>query len=295
MLSVEKSLENLKEVEVKYNFPLRGLTTFKIGGNANYLFIIHSEEALLHVVRCLSLENKKYYVLGAGSNLLISDRGVKHPIIKLGRGFEYIRQKIPRKVDVGAATLLSKVLQYCIEERLTGLEPLSGIPATIGGLVVMNASSFGKNILSLVERVEVLDTRGYKKSISREEISCGYRTTSLKDYIVMQVTFVLEKSSGVEDKMRAFLKERRNRLEYRFPSSGCIFRNPYPRFAGELIDQCGLKGFSVGGASVSSKHANFIVNKGNAHESEVSKLIGIIKEKVKNKYTLELEEEIIRW
>ena len=195
--------ENLEGVETKYNFPLSGVTFFRIGGEAAVFFVPYNEQALILLVKALRQERERFYILGAGSNVLISDEGVQRPVIKLGKGFDSISRK-DCFMEAGAAALLSEVLTYCARENLGGLEQFCGIPETIGGLAVMNASSFGKNILSVVEKVEVLDIDGRKKILGREQIKAGYRHSSLKDYIVTRVTFILDESSQVKEKAGAF-------------------------------------------------------------------------------------------
>jgi UDP-N-acetylmuramate dehydrogenase len=290
-----KLLSTLGKVELRYNWPLKDLTSFKIGGCARYLFLPCNEDELQMVVRTLSLSKIPYYILGGGSNILISDGILKTPIIKLGRGFVFIKRLSSSCLEVGAATPLSNLLSYCVKENLGGLEVFAGLPATCGGLAVMNTSSFGREFFSLVRDVEVLDCQANRRRLEKNQIQYGYRYTSLKDFIVTSIRLVLHKDSNVRDRVYTFFRERTKSQELALPSLGCVFKNPPQMAAGYLIERCGLKGKNYGQAYVSCKHANFIVNKGGAKAWEVAKLITIIKEAVYEKFGVILEEEIVRW
>lgn len=290
-----KLLKSLGSIELKYNYPLKNLTSFKIGGNASLFITAHSERSLSHVLKTIKAHNVPYYLLGAGSNLLINDTGVKYPVIKLGFEFTYIKRVGKLSVDVGAATSLGELLHYCIKYNLEGLERFAGMPAMIGGMAVANASSFGRDFFSFMEGVEGFDKDGEKVALSKKDIAYGYRYTSLRQIVVTKVRLALEEGIKVREHIKDFLKKREQHQEIRLPTAGCIFKNPPGMCAGKLIDECNLKGLSKGDACISLKHANFIINKGKATAKDVSYLIELIKERVMKKFGISLEEEIEKW
>ncbi|MDD5194344.1 MAG: UDP-N-acetylmuramate dehydrogenase [Candidatus Omnitrophica bacterium] len=282
---------SLGRIELKQHVDLRAFTTIKIGGCAQYFFVAATLEELNEIIKDAG---PFCYILGGGSNLLVKDQCLKKPVIKLGSGFDYLRAS-GQYIEVGAATKLSRVLNYCLKNNLSGLHNLAGIPATIGGLLCMNASSFNGEIFSPLVEAEVMDKMGAVIRLSKKEITFGYRRSSLKNYIILRAWFTLHPDSCIKADVSNFLKIRRQKQDFDFPSCGCIFKNPLDYSAGFLIESCGLKGVSRGGAQVSNKHANFIINRGNASYDDVSYLIKQIKDKVHQKFGVVLEEEIERW
>lgn len=282
---------SLKKIELKQHIDLKGLTTIKIGGSARYFFIAHSREDLVEILKDTG---GACYLLGKGSNLLIKDLCIEKPVVKLGAEFDYVRMD-GVYLEVGGATPFSRVLQHCLKNGLSGVHNLAGIPASCGGLVRMNASSFKREISAFITHVEVMDTLGNISRIPKEALSFGYRSSSLKDYIILRAWFALPHDDAVKNEVRHFLKIRRETQDYSFPSCGCIFKNPVSGSAGFFIDQCGLKGRAKNGAQVSLKHANFIVNVKNASYQDVDHLIQYAREKVHQKFGVILEEEIERW
>ncbi len=282
---------SLKKIEVEPGADLRGYTHIKIGGRAKYLFKPENVDELGNVI---SDTGPKFYLLGKGSNLLIENKVISQPIVKLSRGFSFI-EKQGECLKVGAGCELSSLLKYCIDNDLGGLHNLAGIPATVGGLLSMNASSFGESISSPLQEVEVMDKKGNIKDLAKEKIGFGYRSSSLGDYIILSAKFRLPKEESLKSKIKSLLVKRFERQDFRFPSCGCIFKNPHDKSAGSMIDSCGLKGLRKGEALVSERHANFIVNLGSAKYSDVDYLIRKIKDRIYKKYSIILEEEIIRW
>lgn len=267
----------------------------KIGGNARYFLVPATQEELIRSILRLTKEGIPYVVLGRGSNILICDDVIPAAVIKLGEGFRCINPVSSYVCAVGAATALATVLRYCIENRLGGLEMFAGIPATIGGLACMNASCFKRDFLSLVEEVRVIDRKGKEHSLSRNVIRYGYRKSNLDRFIITEVVLKFKPEENVKKNIAAFLAQRIATQDFRFPSLGCIFKNPPGYSAGALIDECGLKGLRIGDAAVSDIHANFIVNHGHARAGEVDQLIKTIKDKVWDKFKIMLSEEIRRW
>ena len=276
-----KLLESSKELEVIYNFPLKKLTSIKVGGEA-LLFIPHTYSALEELTAILG---DRFYILGGGSAILAEER-ITTPVIKLGREFVGIERKDETVLEVGSATFLSSVLNYCLKNNLEGLEEFAGMPATVGGMAKLDATCFGKNFLSLVEEMEVFFSGRIYRMRRIEKNEKG---------IITKVRIRLKASSKGRKRLNYFLGERLKRQDFSFPSAGCIFKNPKNISAGFLIERCGLKGRSVGDAFVSLKHANFILNRGEAIFRDIEELILLIKREVREIFGIELEEKIIKW
>ena len=284
----------LKYVDAKENILLKQRTSFKVGGKARYFFVAHSIEDLQFMLTKAASIWGGFYVLGSGSNILVSDEEIIKPVITLGEEFRYIKRLDEDSLEVGAATPLAQIISYTVKERLKGLEHLVAIPASFGGLLVMNASSFGRDVASCVEEVLAVTSRGKIHRLKREDI-VGHRRISFSGCVVVSVRIKLTRDSKVRESLMGFLNKRLSSQDFSHPSAGCIFKNVNDFSAGYLIEKCGLKGFGVGNAQVSLRHANFIINKGNAKAKDVARLIAIIKEKVYREFSLVLEEEIVRW
>ena len=283
-------LKNLKDLEIKNNFYLKKLTSFKIGGRST-LFIPHTLSALKVLVKFLKENYGKFYILGGGSSLLINDEEISTPVVKLGKDFVGIERRDFSVVEVKAATALSLLLNFCLKNKLQGLEEFCGMPATVGGMAKMDASSFGKNFLSLVEEIELLDYKNDRLFVlSKEEIK-----REKLDGIITKLIIRLEKSKDPKKRLRYFFDYRLKTQDFSLPNAGCIFKNPENFSAGFLIEKCGFKGKRIADAVVSTKHANFILNQGNARFEDVERLIFLIKEEVKKKFAINLEEKIIKW
>lgn len=280
----------MKQAELKYKYSLTDFTTIKIGGEAKYFFRAASIESLQKILKSCQ---GACYILGGGSNLLVTDGLVEKCVIKLGEEFNYIRED--NYIEVGSATPFSKLIRHALANSLGGFECLAGIPATVGGLTMMNASSFGREISQHLHKIEVMDIRGNVMDIRKEEIIFSYRNSSLNEYIILRVWFKALKDYDVKAKISNYLKVRISKQDFDFPNCGCIFKNPDSKPAGFLIDACGLKGFKKNDAQVSHKHANFIINLNKASYNDVDYLINHIKETVHKKFGIILEEEIKRW
>ena len=286
---------SIKGYELRNNVDLKPLTTIRIGGKAQKFIVINGFGGLKKFLG--DAGNEPYYLLGNGSNLLINDSTINTLVVQLSpesEDFCYVR-KDGELIEVGASTPLAKLLCFMINNQLSGIEHLAGIPATIGGMLIMNASSFGSSISQRLVKVEVIDKQGQAKIIERDNITFGYRQSSLKGSIITRAWFSCGKDSSVKRWIRSVIIQRCQRGDFDYPSCGCIFKNPSNESAGAIIDQCGFKGKQCGGAMVSQKHANFIVNTDNATYSDVDKLISEIKDVVLAKHKIQLEEEIERW
>jgi UDP-N-acetylmuramate dehydrogenase len=294
----KKNIFKVLSGRVRFEEPLKKHTTFKIGGRAQF-FIEPADSADLKSALVLAKRYKiPVFVIGAGSNILISSRGVDGMILHLNSPFfKGIYNKKDNCLNVGSGLTLRHLIREARERSLSGVEFLVGIPGTVGGALAMNAGSWGKNIADLLERAAVMDYNGNVKILNKKDIKFGYRKSSLAKYIILNANFKLAKKNKAEIKenIKRYLEYRRNTQDTSLPNAGCIFKNPHRKSAGRLIDLCGLKGKSIGGACVSRRHANFILNRKHACSYDVLRLIDLIKKRVKLKFNIELEPEIKIW
>ncbi len=280
---------------VRLHEPMKKHTTFRIGGPADYYLCPHSTEELQKILQICRENNIDFFILGNGSNLLVSDKGYRGAVIQLWKNFSDIMVE-ETAVTVRAGAFLSKVAAEALEEGLTGMEFASGIPGTIGGAVVMNAGAYGGEMKDIIKEVTVLTKKGEILTLSKEEMKFGYRTSAVKEkgYVVISVVLQLEKGDKEEiRKVMDDLKERRvTKQPLDMPSAGSTFKRPEGYFAGKLIMDAGLRGFSVGGAQISEKHCGFVVNKGNATAADVLGLIGEVQKRVQEQFGVVLEPEV---
>jgi UDP-N-acetylmuramate dehydrogenase len=297
---MKELLENFAEVEE--NVSLVKLNTYHIGGMAKYLVKPNSINDLVEVLKVLKENNIDYFILGNGSNIVLNSKFYEGAVIKLDKinGIEVSPELNTAYAEAGA--MIGKVTLETVNKGLTGLEFAAGIPGTVGGCIYGNAGAYNACIMDYVESVTVIDEDFNINIIKHEDIEYGYRTTMFKEqkkYVIVAAKFYLkigDKANSLE-----MIKERQERraatqpLEY--PSAGSVFRNPEGDFAGRLIEELGYKGKKIGGAMVSLKHANFIVNAGHAKGEDIKKLILEIKDKVKEKYNIDLkcEQEFVNW
>lgn len=279
---------------------LKDYTTYKVGGKAKFMVYPKSTDKLILLLKYLKDKDIKFMVLGFGSNVLFSDNIYNGVIIKLDEFNEIAFEET--KVTCGCGASLMKVAMMSIRRGLTGLEFASGIPGSIGGAVYMNAGAYKSDMGYVVSKIKVL-TKDYKViTMVNKELDFHYRSSFLqknKDYICLEATLKLK--NGNKEEMENIVSERKKRrlesqpLEY--PSAGSVFRNPEGDFAGRLIEELGYKGLEKGGAQVSNKHANFIINKGNAKAKDIKELIEFIRESVYEKYKiyLKVEQEFVNW
>ena len=280
---------------VLMDVPLKAHTTFRIGGMAQFLVTPNNTEALAETIRLCNREQIPYYVIGNGSNLLVSDTGYQGVVIRLYRTLDYIGVE-DELLIAGAGALLVSVSKRAMHEGLTGLEFASGIPGTIGGALVMNAGAYGGEMKDIVHEVTVMTPQGELQVLSCEEMAFGYRRSivSEKGLVVVEAKLKLQagEKSKIEEKMRELSDARKEKQPLEFPSAGSTFKRPEGYFAGKLIDDAGLRGYQVGGARVSDKHCGFVINTGNATASDVVQLIQDVRQKVKLKSGVELEPEV---
>ena len=283
--------------KVKFQEPLRNRATFKIGGPAKF-FIEPKDIVDLKLLIVLAKRYKiPIFVIGRGSNILISDKGLKGIVVYLNSPFFKRISIKPNSLEVSSGLALRQLVEVAKERGLSGMEFLAGIPGTVGGALIMNAGSGAKFIGDLVREVKVMDYNGNIRILSKKNIKFGYRKSSLKKFIILSACLKVTKKNKAEinNNLKRYLGYRRNTQDISLPNAGCIFKNPSKEPAGKLIDLCGLKGRKIGDACISQIHANFILNKGNARSSDVLKLMDLVKKKVKNKFNITLEPEIKIW
>lgn len=284
-----------ENIEYRQNEPMRAHTTFKIGGEADIFIIPASPAALISAVKkCTELEIP-YFVLGNGSNLLVSDGGIEGAVISLA-GINGISAE-GEKITCGAGAMLSSVCLKALSLSLTGLEFAYGIPGTAGGALYMNAGAYGGQMADVIESAECLTASGEIKTLKKEDMRLGYRSSVFKKggLIIISLTLALKKGDKAEIKaeMDELLNRRKQKQPLEYPSAGSTFKRPEGYFAGALIEKNGLKGLSVGGAQVSEKHAGFVINRGGATAADVKALIGKIQKKVFENDGVMLEPEVI--
>lgn len=276
------------------NYPGKFLTTFKTGGPIKYFIKIKNLKDLKKVLLFLLKEKINFFVIGRGSNILISDNGFNGAVLFLEGEFKkfYIKKNF---LYAYSGALLPKISLYLIYKGYKGFENFLGIPATTGGALIMNAGCYGKNISDFLIDLDVLDFNGNLKKIKKKDISFSYRESSLKkEGIIIKAKFLIEKGDSKEILKNAFeiLKKRQENIPEGF-SAGSIFKNPEGFKAKELLKEAGLFNFKVGDALIPEKNPNIILNCGNATSSDLLKLINMAKEKVFEKFKIKLEEEII--
>lgn len=284
-----------ENIEYRQNEPMRAHTTFKIGGEADIFIIPASPAALIYAVKkCNELEIP-YFILGNGSNLLVSDGGIEGAVISLS-GINGISSD-GEKITCGAGAMLSSVCLKALSLSLTGLEFAYGIPGTAGGALYMNAGAYGGQMADVIESAECLTATGEIKTLKKEDMRLGYRSSVFKKggLIIISLTLALKKGDKVEIKaeMDDLLNRRKQKQPLEYPSAGSTFKRPEGYFAGALIEKNGLKGLTVGGAQVSEKHAGFVINRGGATAADVKALIKKIQKKVFENDGVMLEPEVI--
>lgn len=291
-------LEELKKViaaeQILTDEPMSRHITFRVGGPADILVQPKADE-MPEIIRLCQQEQMPYTIIGNGSNLLVSDRGIRGMVIELSGRISNVRVE-GCSVYAEAGAMLSKVAVAAAKAGLTGMEFASGIPGTIGGAVVMNAGAYGGELSHIVKSVTVLDQEGQTKRLTAEEMDYGYRHSCVMDhsYIVLEAELGLKE--GDKEVITAYMQELTDRraqkqpLEY--PSAGSTFKRPQGYFAGKLIMDAGLRGFSVGGAQISEKHCGFVINKGNATASDIVSLMKHVQDEVRKQFGVGLEPEV---
>jgi UDP-N-acetylmuramate dehydrogenase len=291
------NLENLMPAErIKYQEPMRDHTTFHIGGPADVLVMPESVAEVISVIEWARKQGLPYLVIGAGSNLLVRDGGFRGLVVKLGDNFNRIEFN-GIEVKAQAGVKVSHLAAMAAEQGLGGLEFSEGIPGSLGGAVHMNAGAYGGEFSQVVTSVTVLNEAGELLALKKSELEFGYRSSIIQRlrYVVLEVELELhpEEPHLIKERMQELSRQRKERQPLEFPSAGSVFKRPPGRFVGPMIDELGLKGYRVGDAEVSSKHAGFIVNRGQATARDVLALVSFIQQRVKEKFGVDLETEFL--
>jgi UDP-N-acetylmuramate dehydrogenase len=274
--------------------PLASLTSFQIGGPADLFVTVDNEEQLSAVMAAAFRGSVPVFCLGAGTNLLVSDRGIRGLVVRLGPEFNSIVIH-PDAVSVGAAAQFRKLVEVVVEKGLAGLEFGEGIPGTVGGGLVMNAGAFGGEIARVVTQVHGVGESGERRALTNQEIGFAYRRSALpRGFVITRIEFALEpgQREALWARVLAIRARRATHQPRDYPNAGSIFKNPPGNFAGRLLEAAGLKGTRIGRAAFSSRHANFIINLGGAHAEDVRSLIELAREKVHQTAGVLLELEI---
>ncbi len=295
--TVVKALEKFLPAEnISIKEPMKKHTTFRIGGEADLFLRMENPHQLKEVQNYLQKLGMPYYILGNGSNLLVSDEGYRGVILEIADKMNTIRVE-GNSIIAQAGALMSKIAHVAYEHSLTGFEFAAGIPGTIGGGVVMNAGAYGGELKYVVTTVEVLDQNGEFLSLDNQTMEFGYRTSILKKHPFIVTEVRMELQEGCKDEIKATMDDlaakRREKQPLEYPSAGSTFKRPEGHFTGKLIMDAGLRGYQVGGAQVSEKHCGFVINKGEATAADVKQLIADVQQEVKKQFDVELEPEVI--
>ena len=294
-------------MKILKNEPLKQHTSFRVGGPAKVYVVPEDIEELQKLIRFLYEEKLPYDIIGNGTNLLVSDAGVDHVVVEIGRALEGI-ELLPEAnasdektyyIRVLAGTLLSKAAQFAATQELAGMEALRGIPGTLGGAVTMNAGAYGTEMKDVLYSVDVLTPEGELQTLTPAELALGYRHSVIPErgYIVVAATLALRKGDPAEIKARMadFQNRRKEKQPLDKASAGSTFKRPEGYFAGKLIEDTGLRGFRHGGAQVSEKHCGFVINDGTARAADIYWLIGEVRKRVLLEQHVELTPEVKIW
>jgi UDP-N-acetylmuramate dehydrogenase len=289
-------LKDMQVGKVKENEPLANHTTMKIGGPADLFVEPSSIDNFIKTMELIREHDIKWRVIGRGSNLLVSDKGIEGAVIKLGPGLDKLELDGSEVIAGGGFSIVSLSVQIS-RKGLSGLEFASGIPGSVGGAVYMNAGAHGSDISKILKKAFVLFEDGKMEWLTNEQMKFSYRTSVLQKErpgIVLEAVFSLQE--GEKDSIVAEMQKnkdyRKETQPYNYPCAGSIFRNPLPQYAGQLIESAGLKGHSIGGAKISELHGNFIVNAGSASAEDVLGLIEHVKDTIYSQFKVKMETEV---
>lgn len=293
ILKLKEALSDDKN-RIRTDEPMKEHTTFKIGGNAEVMVFPESIVEIQNIINAAKDFKVKVFALGNGSNLLVSDKGIEGIVICLDSNFSSIRVE-GENIYAFSGAHLSKIANVCLENSLSGFEFASGIPGTLGGAVKMNAGAYGGEMKDVVEYADCIDIHGNLFRLTKEELDFSYRHSAITDDIIVlgaMMKFHQGEKSRIKETMRDLNMRRKEKQPLEYPSAGSTFKRPEGYFAGKLIEDSGLRGYSVGGAQVSEKHCGFVINKDNASFDDVTKLINDVKKTVFEKFGVVLYEEV---
>lgn len=281
---------------VLVNEPMKNHTTFKTGGDAALLLVLNTEDELISALRILRQENVPYTLIGRGSNLLVSDEGLKGVVLKLADGFDEVSVTKDGLVYAQAGATLRSICLEAIYAGLSGLEFAGGIPGCVGGGISMNAGAYGGELKDVTEYVRVLTPDLKVQTLSNEQMQFSYRKSAVQKSgcVILGAAFRLTPGDADEcmETFNCLNARRKEKQPLNFPSAGSTFKRPQGNYASALIDECGLKGFAIGGAQVSEKHAGFIINTGEASSRDIYELICYVRQEVLKKTGVMLEPEV---
>ena len=292
--------KKIDDNNILINEPMKKHTTFKIGGNADIFVKANTIEQIKYILEIVKENEVPLFILGNGSNILVKDNGIRGIVLKNELNeIQILEENNQVKVIVDSGVKLSQLAQKLYKNSIQGFEFASGIPGTIGGAIKMNAGAYGREMKDIVLETKYVDYNGKIHTISNEEHNFEYRDSrfSKEKVVILQTSLILEKGNinEIKEKMNYYNNQRKEKQPLEFANAGSTFKRGEDYITAQLIDKCGLKGTKIGDAEVSTKHAGFIVNKGNATSNDVISLINYIKEKVYEKFDkkIELETEII--
>lgn len=298
-LNIEEILEKskLNKENLYYDEPMAKHTSFKIGGPADVFIKVDNIEELKEILDLSKKNQIPLTIIGNGSNLLVTDKGIRGITAKLNlKDIEIKKENNKQIIKVEAGVPVGLLAQKLLKEEITGFEELSGIPGTIGGAVIMNAGAHGKELKDILKKVTAMDYNGNIHEFTNEECLFSYRNSRFQKekYIILQATLELEKgnSTEIKEKMDEYMQFRKEKQPIEYPNAGSTFKRGEDFVTAKLIDEAGLKGYKVGGAQVSEKHAGFIVNVDNATAKDVIELTDYIKEKIEEKFGKKINLEI---
>ncbi len=286
-----------EEIVYKENEPMSAHTTFKIGGPADVFIKPASEGAVSKIVSFCNEREIPFYILGNGSNLLVSDLGVEGAVIHVAGGLSDVSLGSVNEIVCGSGLKLSLLCSFALENSLTGLEFAWGIPGLVGGAVYMNAGAYDSEIANVITECRAVTSDGRFETLTADKMKLGYRTSIFKEKknrVITSAKFQLYPGDpeAIRSRMDELMLRRKSKQPLEFPSAGSTFKRPTGNFAGTLIEMCGLKGFAIGGAQVSEKHAGFVINRGDATASDVKRVIEAVTEKVFLQTSIKLEPEV---
>jgi UDP-N-acetylmuramate dehydrogenase len=284
----------LGKENISIDEPMKNHTSFKVGGPADILVTPKNYEEVVKIIKFCNQKNLPYYIIGRGSNLLVKDGGFRGVIIKL-TSLNNI-QVLDEKIIAQGGADLSAVSDEALKHSLTGFEFACGIPGTVGGAVTMNAGAYNGEISQVIESALVVDKKGNLITLNKDELELGYRISAIQkyEYTVLEATFKLTKGeyNKIKERIDDLTRKRQEKQPLEYPSAGSTFKRPEGYFTGKLIEESNLKGYTIGGAQVSEKHAGFVINKNNATAEDIINLIKHIQNTIKIKYNVELQPEV---
>jgi UDP-N-acetylmuramate dehydrogenase len=295
-LLVAKSLQDISGPgSIKIDEPMSNHTSFKVGGPADILVTPDNKEELQKIVKLCRSEKIPLFILGNGTNLIVRDKGIRGIVVKIAGKFSKINVA-DEIIEAQAGILLSKLANAAMESHLTGLEFASGIPGTLGGAVTMNAGAYEGEMKDVIHKTLYMDNRGEFAEIQGDEHQFAYRSSFIQKSGGIVLSSLIKLKRGKKEEIKGLMDDlnqrRKDKQPLELPSAGSVFKRPEGHYTGKLIENCGLKGFQMGGAQVSGKHCGFIVNSGNATCDDIVNLIKYVQISVKDKFGVELQTEV---